>query len=345
MSEKKRKQPHLFINQYRFDRMEQAEAELTRLYGERYIRYREEFAKAGQMSFEPGFPIYIMLEQSYRCNLRCISCIHGYPEKRQQFSMKEPFMPWALYEKIVLEGEEHGCPSISTHNNDEPLLLKDLEKRISFARKHGFMDVIMTTNGVLFTEDRIKSVIDAGVTRILFSIDALTRETYDRVRPGGDFNKVLKALEVALNYRETQRLDLPIIRVSFVPNRVNQHEMAAFFEKYAGMVDYIDIQPFCSYYDVNADLAPRDAEKIADYRCNCPWRYAIVRADGDVLPCPNFYGTELTMGNLYQNSLYEVFNSEAYRTLRKDLKAGVFNNAACTACADGVYSLPLERNI
>jgi MoaA/NifB/PqqE/SkfB family radical SAM enzyme len=85
-----------------------------------------------------------------------VSCVHGYPEIRKKYSLGVNCMPWDLYEKIVLEGGENNCPSISTHNNDEPLLIKDLEKRISFAKDHGFMDIIMTTNGVLFTEEKIK---------------------------------------------------------------------------------------------------------------------------------------------------------------------------------------------
>lgn len=338
----KESQPHLLIKQYRFDRMRNAEDELIRQYGERYRQYRRNFQLAGEMQYEPNFPLYIMPEQTYRCNMRCISCIHGYPKKRRQFDMGVPVMPWALYEHIVLEGEEHECPSIATHNNDEPLLVKDLSKRINFARKHGFMDVIMTTNGTLFTEEKIKEVIDAGVTRILFSIDALTEEVYNIVRPGGNFKNVLQALDLALKYREMQRSSLPIIRVSFVPNRMNQHELKPFFEKYSKIVDYIDVQPFCTYYDKNTYLIPEGSTHVTDYCCNCPWRYAIVRADGDVLPCPNFYGAELVMGNMYKSSLYKIFNSDRMKELRQQLKQKIYRHSACAACSQSAYIVSVD---
>jgi len=334
--------PHKLIKQYRFDRMKGAEEELIRIYGERYRRYRRDFQMAGEMKYEPGFPLYIMPEQTYRCNMRCISCIHGYREKRRQFDMDVACMLWDLYERIVLEGEEHQCPSIATHNNDEPLLIKDLSKRIEFARKHGFMDVIMTTNGVLFTKDKIKQVIDAGVTRILFSIDALTEETYNKVRPGGNFKKANRALEMALEYREQQGSPLPIIRVSFVPNIVNQHELKPFFERYSQIVDYIDVQPFCTYYQENTNLIPNDATLVTDYCCSCPWRYAIVRANGDVLPCPNFYGTELVMGNIYNSSLYKIFNSDGMKQLRRQLKEGIYKHKACLECSRSAYIISID---
>lgn len=333
---------HAMIKQYRFDGIKRAEEELIRIYGERYVHYRREIRLASEMKYEPDFPIYIMMEQTYRCNLRCISCIHGYPEKRKQYDMNISCMPWELYERIVLEGEEHRCPSISTHNNDEPLLVKDIDKRIVFARKHGFMDVIMTTNGVLFTEDKIKQVIDAGITKILFSIDALTEKTYNVVRPGGDLHKVLNALDYILDYREKNNLKLPIVRVSFVPNIYNQHELKPFIEKFSTIVDYIDVQPFCTYYDENTHLIPDGAVHVSGYRCSSPFYCSIVRANGDVLVCPNFYGTERVIGNIYKKPLYEIFNTDNMKRLRQQFKQGIYEDPICAQCVAGIYVISTE---
>jgi len=329
------------VRHFSSENMKKAERELEEKYGERYIVYRKQYQQAGLMMHTPEFPLYIMLEQTYRCNLRCISCIHGYPDLRNKAAMNVGCMPWKLYEKIVLEGEKNNCPSISTHNNDEPLLVKDLEKRISFAKKHGFMDIIMTTNGVLFTEEKIKNIIDAGVTRILFSIDAATEETYNKVRPGGDFNKVVWALKKAREYRDSLDSHLPILRTSFVPNRINQHELDKFMEMFSPLVDYIDLQPFCTYYDANIELIPKGARLIpeSEFRCNGPSKLVIVRANGDVLPCPNFYGTEIVVGNLYKNTIKEVFNSSNMKQLREDFQKGIYRNSVCQLCSKGFYEM------
>ena len=147
------------IQHFKFDNLDMAEEELRVQYGDRYTEYREQFQLTGEMKLEPEFPLYIMLEQTYRCNLRCVSCIHGYPALRRQYDIGVSCMPWDLFERIILEGEENNCPSIAMHTNDEPLLINDLSKRIAFAKKHGFMDIIMTTNGILFTEDKIKEIL------------------------------------------------------------------------------------------------------------------------------------------------------------------------------------------
>jgi radical SAM protein with 4Fe4S-binding SPASM domain len=317
--------------------MRRCEDELTRLYGKRYIDYRRNYQAAGSFTNEYNFPLYIMLEQSYKCNMRCISCIHGYPELRNKYKSRVPMMPWSLFEKIVLEAEMHGCPSISTHNNDEPLLIKDLSKRISFAKNHGFMDIIMTTNGTLFNDDIIKEIIESDVTRILFSLDAMSKETYDVVRPGGDFNKVIDVISKTISYRYKIGKILPMIRVSFVVNKYNQHEVAEFVEKYSSIVDYIDIQPLLVLSDYTEYLIPEGADKIENFKCNAPWRVAVIRPDGDVLPCPNFYGAEIVLGNVTHNSLYKIFNSKRAKDFRMACKEGNYSSVGCKKCTSNIY--------
>ncbi len=326
-----------------------AEDEMIRLYGDRYIKYRKDWGDASEFLYEPDFPIYIMLEQSFKCNYKCPSCVHGYKDKRDSVSLlTKKSMPWDLFERVILEGEEHNCPSLAVHNNDEPLLIKDLAKRIAFAKEHGFMDVIMTTNGVLFTEEKIREVIDAGVTKICFSVDALTEETYNIVRPtvskGGEkkygIKKLFWAVEYALNYKEKKNLKLPMIRASYCVTSNNEHEIVPFIEKYSDLFDYIDIQPFCTYDDPKTEeLVPKCASKVDNYHCAAFWKYSIVRGDGDVLPCPNFWGAEVVMGNIYKNTLYDIFNSEAAKKMRSDYSKGIYTNPICQKCANGVYTI------
>ncbi len=316
---------------------EQAEAEQARRHGARYLEYRRRYRAAGRFEWEPPFPLYLMLEQTYLCNLRCPMCIQGMPERREAFDLGGQRMTRELFEKIILEGERHGCPSVSMHVNDEPLLVKDLPERIAFARQHGFMDIIMTTNGTLFTEEKVRQVIEAGVTHILFSLDAATEETYNRVRLGGNYARALAAVEMVRRCRDSRGSLLPILRASFVQNRLNQHETEAFLERFTDRVDYVEIQGFTRYYDRTDHLIPAGSDPIADFTCNEPWRKLIVRANGDVLPCCSFYGYDIPLGNLADSTLYELFNSPMMKTLRRDFQRGVYRNPACRSCSKSFY--------
>lgn len=319
-----------------------AEKELSGIYGSRYTQYRKEFYLAGNLRYQPRFPLYIMLEQTYRCNLRCASCIHGNPSLRDKFSPGVSCMPWSLFEKIVREGEEYGAPSISMHTNDEPLLVKDLAKRVAFARRHGFMDVILTTNGTLLSDDKIEELVDAGVTRILFSVDAASEATYRRVR-GNNLSKVVRAIKKVKEYRKKRKSCLPIVRVSFVPTFLNRHELESFRRKFFGLADYVDIQPLSVISKTSAQLVPSDARRITSLRCNQPYRTLIVRANGDVLPCCSFFGPEIVAGNLRKNSLYRIFNSAFMKELRKDFKIGHYRYRACKNCSQHIYKVNIEE--
>ncbi len=54
-------------------------------------------------------------------------------------------------------------------------------------------------------------------------------------------------------------------------------------------------------------------------RCYAPWGYVIVDINGDVRPCCFYYKP---LGNLYKNSLEEIWNGEGYVTWREALISG-----------------------
>ena len=321
--------------------LDKVDTELTRIYGERYQTYRKQYRAACEFKYEPDFPLYLMVEQTYSCNLKCPSCIHGFPDEKIKFDLSDKVMSRELFEKIVLEGEENKCPSIAFMVNDEPLIVPDLPDRVRYAKEHNFMDLLMTTNGTLLTPKNSIELIEAGITRILFSVDAATEATYEKVRPGlkGGFKRLWDNLNALVEIKKSRNLVLPAIRASFVESSLNSHEVDAFIDKFSGLVDYIEIQTFSSYYDTNKDLIPKKATKIEDYHCNSPWRHLIIRADGEVLPCCAFYGYEIPVGNIYESSLKDIFQGENHRQLRKDFKEGIYKLAACKECAKSFYKV------
>ena len=318
--------------------LQKAEDELTRIYGKRYTTYRNNYQAACRFEFEPEFPLYLMIEQTYSCNLKCPSCIHGFPEDKKKFNSDTKVMPRDLFEQIIIEGEKNNCPSIAFHVNDEPLIVPDLPDRIAYAKEHGFMDLFIVTNGTLLNPKLTKDLIDAGLTRILFSIDAATSPTYEKVRPGlkGGFEQICKNLNFLVETKKSRNLILPATRASFVESEINRHETEEFIKKFSKLVDYIDIQGFSSYYDRNLDLIPKDAKK-AEYKCSAPWRELIIRANGDVLPCCTFYGYEIVVGNVYETSLKDIYQGKLVKQLRKEFKEGVYTLPVCQACTDSFY--------
>ena len=128
--------------------------------------------------------------------------------------------------------------------------------------------------------------------------------------------------------------------LDFVNSQLNAHERDLFVEKFSPLVDYIEIQGFSAYYDHNTDLIPEKSIQVTDFACNEPWRKLIIRADGDVLPCCNFYGYGVVVGNINSTPLKEIFNGKQLRSLRKEFAEGTYSLSPCNACSKSFYRAP-----
>jgi radical SAM protein with 4Fe4S-binding SPASM domain len=79
---------------------------------------------------------------------------------------------------------------------------------------------------------------------------------------------------------------------------------------------------------------------MADWKSRCafPWIYAEVNARGNVTSCHTFY--DLTLGNVYEQGLLEIWRSAAYEHYRSHLRRALF--PTCTACSR-YYSDPSKK--
>ena len=88
--------------------------------------------------------------------------------------------PWA--EAVVL------------HSWGEPLLHKRIIDMIRYAKERDVW-VETSTNAMLLDEEAARKIIDAGLDRIYLSMDGLTKETYEKVRVKGQYERVLGNIE------------------------------------------------------------------------------------------------------------------------------------------------------
>ncbi len=71
-----------------------------------------------------------------------------------------------------------------------------------------------------------------------------------------------------------------------------------------------------------------DKMKEKKKRCSLPWVYAEISASGNVTPCHTFY--DYSLGNIYNQSLKEIWNSEKIREFRKCVQNLM---PVCIACS------------
>jgi radical SAM protein with 4Fe4S-binding SPASM domain len=56
-------------------------------------------------------------------------------------------------------------------------------------------------------------------------------------------------------------------------------------------------------------------------KCNWPWKSAYISSNGDVVPCCILADSDtVKMGNVFEQDFKDIWNSEAYQTLRKQIR-------------------------
>ena len=314
-------------------------SKLASIIGKKFEDYREKWNAANRFELETDFPLFLHLETNQICNLRCPSCPIGQPEAYTKYISSEKMDP-NLYQKIILEGEKYHCPSMEPQGTNEPFLDQNLEDYIRFAADHGFIDIMLNTNGTLLSEERTRKFLKSGITRVRFSLDAATKETYEKVRLGAKYDVTMKNIERFLEIKKQEKLELPVVGVNFCKTKFNEHEEEAFIEKWIDKVDFFVIQDFqppdldtnYSEYLSSESVFRKNIEE-SGYNCQQPWQRVLVRSSGEVCPCCAFFSKELSLGNLKDHTIHELWNSKEMRDLRDMHKRGDYGeNPWCKKC-------------
>ena len=316
-------------------------SKLASIIGKKFEEYREKWNAANRFELETDFPLFLHLELSQICNLRCPSCPIGQPQAHAKYISSEK-MGWNLYQKIILEGEKYDCPSMEPQGTNEPFLDQNLEDYIRFAADHGFIDIMLNTNGTLLTEERARKVLKSGITRLRFSLDAATKETFEKVRLGAKYETTMKNIERFLEIKKQEKFELPVVGVNFCKTKFNEHEEEAFIEKWIDKVDFFVIQDFqppdldTNYSEyLSSESVFRKNIKESGYNCQQPWQRVLVRSNGEVCPCCAFFSTELSLGNMKDHNLHELWNSKEMHELRSMHKLGNYgDNPWCKKCVN-----------
>jgi radical SAM protein with 4Fe4S-binding SPASM domain len=295
---------------------------LIKKFGEPYRAYRQLWEETLSGKIEREFPIHLDIELNPSCNLMCPMCVIS--AETNPKSSKKHWMPFDEYCKLVDEGMLKGLKSLQLNNINEPLIRKDLPRFVAYARDAGVLDIMLSTNGTALTKSVARRLIEAGLTKISVSLDATTKKTYDKIRVGGDFDKVMNNCHGFLELRQQMGLNLPLFKVTFVSSPINEGEKDEFIAYWQDRADLIAIQNLNNPFDDDLWEKTRDyfalepiAVQTVERICPHPFQRMTIQADGEALLCCNLRGPELPLGNVIDKGLSAVYNNELAKSYRR----------------------------
>ena len=117
-----------------------------------------------------------VIEINGGCNYTCQMCPQSNPGRHKGFLKR---MPLDEFEKYVIECAKRGAKVVNLEGSGEATLNRRLPEYIKILTEHNLMSYIFS-NGYRFKGDFMKECIDAGLTRIRFSIIGYNPEVYKK---------------------------------------------------------------------------------------------------------------------------------------------------------------------
>lgn len=153
-----------------------------------------------------------------RCNVRCIMCkIWKSSWQASAKTLKELVQLFPYIEDMVWEG-------------GEVFLMKEFSQILEETGQYPHMKQVIFTNGLLLNEKIIEKLIHIrGNVDIVFSIDAVTKDTYEYIRQGGKFERLIKNLTLFNEIKKRQHCNINIY-FNAVIMRSNYHQIERFID-------------------------------------------------------------------------------------------------------------------
>lgn len=131
---------------------------------------------------KPGYlPMVMDIEPNVKCNLSCRMC---------QVASWDRMVPDLTAERFVrILKEIPTLMKIKLQGMGEPFLNRELLDMVGIADKSG-IKVVTNSNGTLFNDEMIARIAAGSLDIVSISIDGATKETYEGIRIGGNFEKV-----------------------------------------------------------------------------------------------------------------------------------------------------------
>ncbi len=321
-----------------------------------------------------------------RCNIRCKTCGLWHNKWDLPYkTAKEVMDNYPYMERLVWLG-------------GEVFLYKHFEEMFDEAGKWDNLKQQVITNGVALNKKWIEKIINTNNSELTFSIDGTTKEVYEEIRQGSNFEKLLENVRYTMETKKKLgvKKDIRMNAVIMKTNYMQIYDLLEFakkegFNQLSLMALHFDTAPNenifygdtqdreaqkyvykaipvlkerAKEYNIDLDLLLPCGEESFDevvlqknvqiqentlenkvqvkeepkdlvipvnrVCCKMPWNYMMICDEGNVILTGSCVRS---IGNIYNNSIDEIWNSEVAREYRQRMIDKKFTEDSCrTEC-------------
>lgn len=203
----------------------------------------------------------LRLDLINKCNLRCTMCAFSDEEVFRRPTRQLTFEQFrAMFDELGPHVRE-----VMLSCGDEPLLARNLPEILTFLRsEHPEIETGFCTNATLLRAKIRRIIIESGVASLLFSIDAVTKDLFERIRVGAKYESVIANILALRDLKIQSGAQRRRFVFNYVLMKQNIHEAPAFVamakELGGAVIDFRHVVPMFSGYDLEQELSAHPAK-------------------------------------------------------------------------------------
>ena len=172
-------------------------------------------------STSAAIPERLYIECTAACNISCNQAVCA-PETGITRTRQAGMLDFDLFTKVIDEaGPSLG--RIDFFNYGEAFLHKRAVEMCEYIKtKFPHIYLYTSTNGLAFTEEKVRQLARSGIDEVTFSLDGASQETYVQYRQRGNFDKAIANLRALLDERAKTGRDAAVRELALHPLQVER---------------------------------------------------------------------------------------------------------------------------
>lgn len=286
-------------------------------------------------------PFVVQIFPAYACVFKCCYCIFSIDQSKRGFISDKAMMDFDLYKKCVddMTSFPDKIKVIRFVGIGEPLLHKDIVEMIRYTAEKNIADTIeILTNAFLLTPQISDSLLAAGLTRLVVSVQGTTQEKYKKVCGVNiDFDKFIGKLKYFYQNKKDCQMYIKIVDTALG----GAEDEKKFYDIFGNICDTIAIEhtvPIHAGIDYNGVLKNNDLPvtqfglPVSEVPvCPQPFFHMQINPDGKVVPCYSFEYPAI-MGDCNKQSACDIWTGQKFQEFRRKILDGAKD--VCKTCAE-----------
>lgn len=295
----------------------------------------------------------LLLDTTNGCNLSCTFCTRD----------NGKIVQMTAGELDLLLGKIHKyLDSVQLSCAWEYSIARNAADIIRTLGRYNIPSTSIYTNGNILSDDIAQALIDARLNDFVVSIGEAKPETYQRLRRGGKFDRVVANITRLQKLKKERDSRFPRVLANLTVVNSNLGELVDFIE----LAQSLGIEAVTGRHlilneglDMSGEIV-RDAgyansvieaarkkalgygisfsipgygEPLEPKSCRAPWRQLYLSSNGDLSVCPRIH-LHQKVGNLLTDSFDAIRRGKEMRNLKRQFESRKFANPVCGICME-----------